>query len=189
MALNSVKARRLSRRCTEDRPMLAFALSFHRVMSHKASSRTTVRASVSSDSASAGASAASLPTVRPNDVPASLQRQADIDSRFTTIAGVTVHHKLWAADDADDARHALICMHGFGSSLFSFEQCASLLRRTAAVAALDITGFGLTQRPALRHLWRYSPPYCATLVNALPLRASAKTRVLVAHSMGALVAL
>lgn len=169
--------------------MFAFATSAAFMLNHQKPTRSALRASAAPGGAAVGNSSASLPIVRRGGTPASLQRLADVDSRFTTIAGVTMHHKSWLPEDADDARYALVCIHGFGASLFSFEFCAMSLCRTIPVAAMDITGFGLTQRPSLRHLWRYSPPFNATLVNELPLRSSITGRVLVAHSMGALIAL
>lgn len=141
--------------------------------------RTVASCSASTTCAVMGGDA-SLPTTR-RSAPARLRDLADVDSRFTYIAGVMVHHKLWKKRQNED--HTVVCVHGFGSNLFSFEKCQS--GSSYSMAAMDVPGFGLTQRPSLRHLWRYSSPYAATLLNQLPVHGD---RVLVGHSMGALVA-
>ncbi len=111
---------------------------------------------------------------------AKLERVVDVDSCFTTVCGVTVHHKRWEGQ----GRREVLCLHGFGASLTSYEPCVGRLRGVGTVHAFDLPGFGRTSRPGVTELWRYSPAHAAAIANELvPGRG-----VLVAHSMGALAA-
>jgi len=136
-------------------------------------------------------------------IPGYLRDEAviDSDSRFLTVAGVAVHYKRWSkqsSPDNDDDGNGnvvnLLCMHGFGASLLSYELCVPQLRRldkVGEVVAFDTPGFGRTQRPPLRKLAQYTPAFVgATLARAFVDQETDGARVvLVGHSMGALVAL
>lgn len=105
----------------------------------------------------------------------------DEDSRFAEINGIDVHHKLFPSPRP----HAptAICMHGFGSSLFSFEICHSL-QSILSLVAYDTPGFGFTSRPTRLSYYtrRFSAAIATSLANAYALDGSV---VVLAHSMGA----
>lgn len=147
---------------------------------------------------------ASVPLLGQTSIPAYLRDQAalDTDSRFLTVAGLAVHYKRWSRERLEeqskntDVPINLLCMHGFGASLLSYEICVSPLRRLGNVVAFDTPGFGRTQRPSLRRLVQYTPAFVGgTLAQAfidgdtgIPDKPG-NPYVLMGHSMGALVAL
>ena len=126
---------------------------------------------------------------------------ADPDSMFAQIEDVFVHYKVWASQPSSPASinpqvqvpnysSLLVCLHGFGASLFSFELAKKALLRISpevGVMAYDTPGFGITTRS--RRLECYSPKFsariCTTIADAVAPTAS---QILVAHSMGALTA-
>jgi pimeloyl-ACP methyl ester carboxylesterase len=125
---------------------------------------------------------------------------ADADSRFTPIGEVTIHYKVWgwptAASPAPDTSgtlepvdEAIVLLHGFGASTFSWEPVAGRLAQRMPVVAFDRPGYGLTSRPLT---WTgqdpYSVDYQADLVVKLMDRLGARTAVLIGHSAGGQVA-
>ena len=80
----------------------------------------------------------------------------------------------------------VVLLHGFASALDTWERIIPRLARTHRVLALDLKGFGWTDRPA----GDYSPRAQARLVKALlEARGVTGAVALVAHSWGASVAL
>jgi len=81
---------------------------------------------------------------------------------------------------------AVVLLHGFASALDTWERIVPRLARTHRVLALDLKGFGWTDRPE----GDYSPRAQARLVKALlDARGVTGPVALVAHSWGASVAL
>jgi len=81
---------------------------------------------------------------------------------------------------------AVVLLHGFASALDTWERIVPRLARDHRVIALDLKGFGWTDRPA----GDYSPRAQARLVKALlDARGVTGPVALVAHSWGASVAL
>lgn len=117
-----------------------------------------------------------------------LESLGDADSRFTPVLGLTVHHKNWTPSASTPRPECMLLVHGFGASLFSFSAAAESLSALGwHASALDLPGFGLTERPGLARLARYAPPFAGQLLLRLPL-AVLSPRVLVGHSMGCLSA-
>jgi pimeloyl-ACP methyl ester carboxylesterase len=67
---------------------------------------------------------------------------ADPDSQFVTINGLDVHYKR-----AGSGEPALLLLHGFGASTFSWREVLAPLGELGTVAAFDRPAFGLTERP------------------------------------------
>jgi alpha-beta hydrolase superfamily lysophospholipase len=82
---------------------------------------------------------------------ASTEQLADPDSQFTVINGLRVHYKT-----AGQGKPALILLHGFGASLFSWREVFAPLMKDSRVVAFDRPAFGLTDRPLQ---WEGQNPY------------------------------
>jgi pimeloyl-ACP methyl ester carboxylesterase len=67
---------------------------------------------------------------------------ADPDSQFVDINGLIVHYKRMGQGEP-----AIILLHGFGASTFSWEQVMEPLAQHGTVIAFDRPAFGLTERP------------------------------------------
>jgi pimeloyl-ACP methyl ester carboxylesterase len=79
---------------------------------------------------------------------------ADPDSRFATLAGIDVHHKV-AGSRSDPA---VVLHHHFYGNVFTWRHVLAGLAEAHHVAAFDRPGFGLTERPA-RERWGDEHPY------------------------------
>jgi len=80
---------------------------------------------------------------------------------------------------------AVVLIHGFASSLETWDAIIPTLSKTHRVLALDLKGFGWTDRPE----GDYSPKAQAALVLALMAERGIDEAALVAHSWGCSVAL
>jgi pimeloyl-ACP methyl ester carboxylesterase len=67
---------------------------------------------------------------------------ADADSQFIDINGLNVHYKRMG-----QGQPAIILLHGFGASTFSWKQVMEPLSQHGTVIAFDRPAFGLTERP------------------------------------------
>ena len=119
------------------------------------------------------------------------RKLADPDSRFADIDGITVHYKVYGSETAS---RAVLLLHGFGASTFSWRDVGPLLGREYRVVAIDRTGYGLTGRPLPpdRAAWRSAGPYsyeaqAETAFGLLDELGVSKVAV-VGHSQGAAVA-
>ena len=117
---------------------------------------------------------------------------ADSESRFAEIDDVTVHYKTWGLpSDAATAGvdTAVVLLHGFGASTFSWEPVAAPLSGRIPVVAFDRPAFGLTERPLT---WTGADPYApetqADLTVKLMDELGIRRAVLVGHSAGGTVA-
>lgn len=99
---------------------------------------------------------------------------ADIaPGRFLTIDGVSIHYQVWGDPSADPTGAPLVLIHGFASSSLEFFRLAPILAETRSVVAVDLAGFGFSER-----LLRASPTYShrgqaelvAGLIDGLGLR-------------------
>lgn len=113
---------------------------------------------------------------------------ADEDSRFADVDGVRTHYKTAGSEQAPVA---VILLHGFGASTFSWRDQLPLMGDRAYTVAYDRPPFGLTQRP-LPGQWSgpspYSPERNVDQLIALMDALAIDRAVLVAHSAGAVVA-
>jgi pimeloyl-ACP methyl ester carboxylesterase len=78
---------------------------------------------------------------------------ADSDSQFINIGDLNVHYK-----QAGTGGPAIILLHGFGASEFSWREVLEPLSSLGSVYAYDRPGFGLTERP-LAGDWSGKNPY------------------------------
>jgi pimeloyl-ACP methyl ester carboxylesterase len=70
------------------------------------------------------------------------QALADPDSQFVEVEGVTLHTKM-----DGEGTPALVLLHGFGASIYSWREVMEPLAEDAQVVAFDRPAFGLTERP------------------------------------------
>jgi pimeloyl-ACP methyl ester carboxylesterase len=112
---------------------------------------------------------------------------ADPDSRFIQVNGMQVHYKQYGSGSP-----AIILLHGFGSSTFSWREVVGPLSQKGTVIAYDRPAFGLTERP-LPGSWKGDSPYGAKenvqllfgLMDALKIQNA----ILVGNSAGGTVAI
>jgi len=120
------------------------------------------------------------------------QSLADSESHFAEIDGLNVHYKTWGMPSEPASAGvdtAIVLLHGFGASTFSWQPVAESLSASLPVVAFDRPAFGLTERPLT---WDganpYSPETQADLTVALMDRLGIRRAVLVGHSAGGTVA-
>ncbi|MBN1135074.1 MAG: alpha/beta hydrolase [Anaerolineae bacterium] len=115
-----------------------------------------------------------------------VEQLADPDGWFVELNGVKVHYKA-----AGDGQPALLLLHGFAASVFSWREVMEPLAEDHTVVAFDRPGFGLTERP-LPGEWQgrspYSPEAQAGLTVALMDELGIDRAVLVGNSAGGTVA-
>lgn len=111
---------------------------------------------------------------------------ADPDSQFIDINGLTVHYKK-----AGEGEPALVLLHGFLASTFTWREFMQPLASGATVVAFDRPAFGLTERP-LRGDWSgtnpYSPEAQTDLLIGLLDELGIDKAVLVGNSAGGAIA-
>jgi len=111
----------------------------------------------------------------------------EADSLLVTIEGLQVHYK-----ETGGGPRALVLLHGFGASLFSWQAVMQPLAQYGRVVAYDRPAFGLTSRP-MPGEWQGENPYPAqaqakmllAFMDALGIRQA----VLVGNSAGGAIAL
>jgi len=114
------------------------------------------------------------------------EQLADADSRFIDVSGVKLHYRTLGSGEP-----ALILLHGFAASTFSWREVMAPLAALGTVVAYDRPSSGLTERP-LPGDWTGESPYSPDaqvaqligLMDALGLRQA----VLVGNSAGGTVA-
>ncbi|MGQ9717156.1 MAG: alpha/beta fold hydrolase [Anaerolineae bacterium] len=122
------------------------------------------------------------------------EQLADPDSRFVEVNGISVHYKM-----AGEGEPALILLHGFGASTFSWREVMGPLSEIGTVVAFDRPGFGLTERPmpgewgrgaaSLRPRSPYAPESQADLTVGLMDALGIERAILVGNSAGGTVAI
>ena len=116
-----------------------------------------------------------------------VEQLADPDSRFADLNGVKVHYQV-----AGEGRPALVLLHGFAASVFSWREVMGPLAGSHTVVAFDRPGFGLTERP-LPGQWEgpspYSPEAQVDLTLALMDTLGIDRAVLIGNSAGGAVAM
>ncbi len=108
------------------------------------------------------------------------------ESRFVEVEGITYHYRLEGDDPC-----AVLFLHGFGASLFSWRESVADASARCTAVAFDRPAFGLTERP-LDGEWEGPNPYSPTtqadhaiaLMDALGIERA----VLVGHSAGGAIA-
>lgn len=116
---------------------------------------------------------------------------AEPDSRFVEINGLQVHYKIVGPSQPTAEARALVLLHGFAASAFSWREAVEPLSDLGTVIAFDRPAFGLTGRP-LPGDWTgenpYSPETRPDLTVSLMDKLGVEKAVLVGHSAGGTVA-
>ena len=119
----------------------------------------------------------------PGTVPA--EKLADPDSRFIEINGLSLHYKIMGQGEP-----AIILLHGFGASLFSWHAVMEPLSHYGTVIAYDRPAFGLTGRPMQwSGLDPYSPEANVALLLGLMDYFNIQQPILVGNSAGGTVSM
>lgn len=106
-------------------------------------------------------------------------------ARFASVDGARVRFADTQAEEGPSDKPTVVMIHGFASSLETWTAVTPAVARTHRVIALDLKGFGWTDRPE----GDYSPEAQARLVwKLLDSRGAGKVAI-VAHSWGSSVAL
>ncbi|MGK7863028.1 alpha/beta fold hydrolase [Falsiroseomonas sp. E2-1-a4] len=108
-------------------------------------------------------------------------RYAAAPSAFLEVEGVRLHLRDTGPRDAP----ALILLHGFGSSLHTWDEVAPLLEDRLRVIRLDLPGFGLTGADPSGD---YSDPRAITLIAGLMDRLGVAQAHILGSSMGGRIA-
>lgn len=111
-------------------------------------------------------------------------RLASPDDRFVDVNGLRLRYRSWGA--AGEGRPELLLIHGFANSLQSFRLLAPRLADCCHVVAIDLPGYGLSDKPV--EFDYHNGPQAAVMVaaaHALGLRHP----VYVGHSLGGAIAL
>ncbi len=67
------------------------------------------------------------------------------ESSFSIVEGIEMHYRVWDSDR--EPLGNILLVHGFGASTFSWRYTAPALQKNGyRVVALDLPGFGLTER-------------------------------------------
>jgi len=113
------------------------------------------------------------------------EQLADPDSRFVEVNSLQVHYKT-----AGQGEPALVLLHGFAASVFTWREVMDPLAEIGTVIAFDRPAFGLTERP-LPGQWQgqnpYSPEAQADLTVALMDELGVEKAILVGNSAGGAV--
>ncbi|MBS7790142.1 alpha/beta fold hydrolase [Roseococcus sp. SDR] len=108
-------------------------------------------------------------------------RYAAAPSQFLELNGVRLHIR----DTGPRAAPSVLFLHGFGSSLHTWEEVAGGLERDFRVIRLDLPGFGLTGPDATGD---YSDARSHAVILALMARLGLERAALVGSSMGGRIA-
>jgi pimeloyl-ACP methyl ester carboxylesterase len=100
------------------------------------------------------------------------------NSHFIKLDGKTIHYTV------EGSGPALVFVHGFGGSTDAWKKLTPLLAPQYTVYALDLPGFGLSDKPADAS---YSMPAQADIVCALINALKLERVALIGHSMGGVI--
>lgn len=100
------------------------------------------------------------------------------NSHFIKLGGKTIHYTVAGSGPA------LVLVHGFGGSTTAWEKLTTLLTPQYTVYALDLLGFGLSDKPVDAS---YALPAQADIVCALINTLGLEETVLIGHSMGGVI--
>jgi pimeloyl-ACP methyl ester carboxylesterase len=112
---------------------------------------------------------------------AQLATEAD---RFVVVDGVRLRYRTWG--EAGEGRPDLLLIHGFANSLQSFRLLAPRLAGCCHVVAIDMPGYGLSDKPV--DFDYHNGPQAAVMVAAAKALGLHHT-VYVGHSLGGAIAL
>ena len=106
------------------------------------------------------------------------------DDRLLEVAGLQLRYREWGERHAEQP--SLLLLHGFANSLQSFRELAPRLADQHHVIAIDMPGYGLSDKPVDYDY--HNGPQAETIIKAA--RALGLSRVVyVGHSLGGAIAL
>lgn len=121
------------------------------------------------------------PPATPGVPAASLATAAD---KWVTVDGLRLRYREWG--EAGAGRPDILLIHGFGNSLQSFRGLAPALAGCCHVVAIDMPGYGLSDKP-VDHDYHNGPQ--ARVLVAAAKRLGLRRVVYAGHSLGGAVAL
>lgn len=121
------------------------------------------------------------PPAQPGVPAASLATAAD---KWVTVDGLRLRYREWGEAAAD--RPDILLIHGFGNSLQSFRDLAPALAGRCHVVAIDMPGYGLSDKP-VDHDYHNGPQ--AQVLVAAARQLGLRRVVYAGHSLGGAVAL
>ena len=98
---------------------------------------------------------------------------------FVTVDGIQLRYQTWGTPQADQP--AIVLIHGFANSSYTFRNLGPLLGKDYYVLALDMPGFGLSDKPDDHD---YSNTSQANIVEAFIKEMGLELVVIGGHSMG-----
>ncbi|MBI4978677.1 MAG: alpha/beta hydrolase [Spirochaetes bacterium] len=108
------------------------------------------------------------------------------ESRFTNVNGLNVHYRI-----AGSGAPAMVLLHGFGASVYSWREVIRPLSAYGTVIAFDYPPFGLTARPVSGEITNRDPfsiASSAALVRDMIQLFGFSNAVLVGNSLGGMLA-
>lgn len=109
---------------------------------------------------------------------------ATADDRFISVNGLQLRYREYGTPGADKPNVLLI--HGFANSLQSFRGIAPLLANCCFVVAIDLPGYGLSDKPVE---FDYHNGPQATMMVAAAKALQLSNPIYVGHSLGGAIAL
>ncbi len=108
----------------------------------------------------------------------------DDDSKFVSVCGIDIHYKTYG-----NGVTTLLLIHGFGASTYSFNEVSEMFSKNYKVIALDLPGFGLTERVSNStcNIDPYSREGQVEIVKSFIDTIKLENVYLVGHSMGGTV--
>lgn len=120
----------------------------------------------------------------PGEAEVPIASLAGPEDRFVEIDGVRLRYREWGMAGAN--RPSLLLIHGFGNSLQSFRELAPRLADECHVIAIDMVGYGLSEKP-VDHDYHNGPQ--ASVLVAAARKLGLERVIYVGHSLGGAVAL
>lgn len=106
------------------------------------------------------------------------------EDRIVEVRGLRLRYRQWGEPAFD--RPNLLMLHGFGNSLQSFRELAPRLADCCHVIAIDLPGFGLSDKP-VDHDYHNGPQ--AEIMVAAAKALGLDRAIYVGHSLGGAIAL
>lgn len=106
----------------------------------------------------------------------------DVESRYATNGDVRLHYSLAGPDDAP----LVVFVHGFPDFWYSWRQQMAALSDQFRVAALDMRGYNLSDKP--KGVENYAMPHLVADVAAVLAAEERERAVIVGHDWGGAVA-
>lgn len=120
----------------------------------------------------------------PGEAEIPVAQLATTDDRFVEVDGIRLRYRKWGKAGPD--RPALVLIHGFANSLQSFRLLAPRLAGCCLVVALDLPGYGLSDKP-VDHDYHNGPQ--AQVVVRATRTLGIDRPIYAGHSLGGAIAL